>query len=190
MADSTPPSTAAVAVAVGLIAITAGYFIGQGSYIGLFGSTGNPSHPSRKSRSWPNSYDVTIHPDSSDEELMAQQRLGSGAQAEESDSDEGHGKELKTFTNMGEEVKLVLAVRTDLGMGKGKTSPATTTRQACLTMLNLCSSEQEKLRHSARTQHSPATNISSTMRRPQLSSSVGKEMVNQRSRCRSNQKMS
>ena len=122
MADSGPPSTAAIAVAVGLIAITAGYFIGQGSQIGLFGSTGNRSQPSSKSKSWPNSYDVTIHPDSSDEDLMAQQRAGSGAQAQaqESDSDdEGDGKELRTFATTGEEVKLVLAVRTDLGMGKG-----------------------------------------------------------------------
>ena len=130
MADSTPPSTAAVAVAVGLIAITAGYFIGQGSYIGLFGSAGNPSHPRNKSKSWPNSYDVTIHPDSSDEELMAQQRAGSGVPADESESDdEGDGKELKTFANTGEEVKLVVAVRTDLGMGKGTASTVTNTRQ-------------------------------------------------------------
>lgn len=122
MADSTPSSTAAVAVAVGVIAITAGYFIGQGSCIGLFGNSGNPSLPPDKKKSWPNSYDVTIHPDSSDEELMAQQRAGAAAQAEDSESDDDgddDGNELKTFPNTGEEVKLVLAVRTDLGMGKG-----------------------------------------------------------------------
>lgn len=53
---------------------------------------------------------------------MAQQRAGSGAQADESESDSddgGDGQELKTFANTEEEVKLVLAVRTDLGMGKG-----------------------------------------------------------------------
>jgi peptidyl-tRNA hydrolase, PTH2 family len=120
MADSSPPSTAAVAVAVGLMALTAGYFLGQGYSIGLFGSAGNPPKSASKSKSWPNSYDVTIHPDSSDEELMAQQRAGSGAQAEDSESDEeGDGQELKTFANTSEEVKLVLAVRMDLGMGKG-----------------------------------------------------------------------
>ncbi len=120
MADSAPPSTTAVAVAVGLIAITAGYFLGQGSHIGLFGSSGNPSQPSGKTKSWPNSYDVTIHPDSSDEELMAQQRAGAGAQAEDSESDEqGDGGEMRSFADSGEEVKLMLAVRTDLGMGKG-----------------------------------------------------------------------
>ena len=122
MADSNPPSTAAVAVAVGLIAITAGYFLGQGSNIGLFGNSGNPSKPPGKTKSWPNSYDVTIHPDSSDEELMAQQKAAAGEPAEDSESDEeGDGKELKSFANTEEEVKLVLAVRTDLGMGKGST---------------------------------------------------------------------
>jgi peptidyl-tRNA hydrolase, PTH2 family len=131
MTDSAPPSTAAVAISVGLIAITVGYFLGQGSNIGLFGSSGNPSQPyGKKKQGWPNSYDVTIHPDSSDEELMAQQRAGASEQADVSESDEerdGDGKELKIFANTGEEVKLVLAVRTDLGMGKGTSGPATTT---------------------------------------------------------------
>ncbi len=120
MADSVPPSTAAVSIAVGLIAITVGYFLGQGSKIGLFGSSETPSQPAGKKKSWPNSYDVTIHPDSSDEELMAQQRAGAGAHADDNESDEeGDGKELKSFSDTAEEVKLVLAVRTDLGMGKG-----------------------------------------------------------------------
>jgi hypothetical protein len=134
MADSGPPSTAAVAVAVGLIAITAGYLLGQGSALGLFGKSSKTSQPWQlsqppgKAKSWPNSYDVTIHPDSSDEELMAQQRAGAGEQSEESESEEeGDGKELKTFTNSGEEVKLVLAVRTDLGMGKGTSCTAAST---------------------------------------------------------------
>jgi len=128
MADSGPPSTAAVAVAVGLIALTAGYLLGQGSALGLF-SKSKSSQPPGKAKSWPNSYDVTIHPDSSDEELMAQQRVTAGEHAEESESDEeGDGKELKTFPNDGEEVKLVVAVRTDLGMGKGKSFAVATTQ--------------------------------------------------------------
>lgn len=125
MAESMPPpSTAAIAVAVGLIALTAGYFLGQGSRIGIFSSSGS-SRRSESKKSWPNSYDVTVHPDSSDEELMAQQRAGAAAREQSSGSesddgeDEGDGQELKAFPNTGEEVKLVLAVRTDLGMGKG-----------------------------------------------------------------------
>jgi hypothetical protein len=128
MADSGPPSTSAVAVAVGLIALTAGYLLGQGSALGLFGKS-KSSQPPGKAKSWPNSYDVTIHPDSSDEELMAQQRAGAREQAEDSESDEeGDGKELKTFPNNGEDVKLVLAVRTDLGMGKGTSFAVATTQ--------------------------------------------------------------
>ena len=118
MAESGPPSTATTAVAVGLVAITVGYFLGHG----LFGISGQPPQPAGKMKSWPNSYDVTIHPDSSDEELMAQQRAGAGKQADDNESDEeGDEKELKNFSNTAEEVKLVLAVRTDLGMGKGTT---------------------------------------------------------------------
>lgn len=122
MSDSAPPSTATTAVAVGLVAVTVGYFLGQGSSIGLFGISGKPQQPASKMRSWPNSYDVTIHPDSSDEELMAQQRAGAGTQADDNESDEEcDGNELKNFSNTAGEVKLVLAVRTDLGMGKGTT---------------------------------------------------------------------
>jgi peptidyl-tRNA hydrolase, PTH2 family len=143
MTDSTPPSTTSVAIAVGLVAITAGYFVGQGSNIGLFGTSGNPKQPPGKSKSWPNSYDVTIHPDSSDEELMAQQRAGAGAtavaEAQDSETDdEGDGKELKSFADKQEEVKLVLAVRTDLGMGKGRDSPTMQTYQACTIRLIAC----------------------------------------------------
>ncbi|CAD6581336.1 MAG: hypothetical protein ASARMPREDX12_000429 [Alectoria sarmentosa] len=103
-------------------------------------------------------YDVAVHPDSSDEELMARLKgkgkgkgVGGGGgkkgviedseeeseEEEESEGDEsGDGKEeeegeeeldsgreqggLKTFEGNREECKLVLVVRTDLGMGKGK----------------------------------------------------------------------
>ena len=131
MADSGLPPTVAVAVAVGLIAITAGYFLGQASSLGIFHQSGNPSQHSRRAKSWPNSYEVTIHPDSSDEDLMAQQRAGAAAQAEDSESDEeGDGEGLKSFATNTEQVKLVLAVRTDLGMGQGEKRPTTTTHGA------------------------------------------------------------
>lgn len=111
MADQTPPSVAAVAVASGLLGLVAGYFCGQGSSIGLFGST----ESNRVKKSWPNSYDVTVHADSSDE----------ADEADDEDDEpelfqEGDGRELKSFDDQDEEVKLVLAVRTDLGMTKGK----------------------------------------------------------------------
>lgn len=92
-----PPSTAAIAIATAIIAGLGGYFIGQGSALGLFGGT--------KKESWPNSYDVKVHADSSDEESV-------------SSEDEGEQGELKGFEGSSEECKLVLVVRTDLAMTK------------------------------------------------------------------------
>lgn len=113
MADKPPPSVTAVAIASGIAGLVAGYFLGAGSSIGLFSSTKDKAGAPKKS--WPNSYDVNVHVDSSDEELMADD------EEDTPDSEaEGDGKELKTFDDHDEEIKLVLCVRTDLGMGKGK----------------------------------------------------------------------
>ena len=108
MADKAAPSTTAIAVAVGLIALTFGYFLGQGSSLGLFGGS---KKSNKVPKSWPNSYDVTIHADSSDDEAGGN---------EDEDPEEGDGQELKSFADTADEVKLVIAVRTDLGMGKGR----------------------------------------------------------------------
>ncbi|KAE8147436.1 peptidyl-tRNA hydrolase PTH2-domain-containing protein [Aspergillus avenaceus] len=99
-----PPSTTAYVVATAIIAGVTGYFIGQGA--SLFSST-------KEKEGWPNSYNVKVHRDSSDEEYEDEE--------EESNSeDEGDGRELASFEGNDEEVKLVLVVRTDLGMTKGK----------------------------------------------------------------------
>ncbi|KAG2414844.1 peptidyl-tRNA hydrolase 2 [Aspergillus terreus] len=99
------PSTTAYVVATAIIAGVTGYFLGQGSSLGLFSV--------KEKEGWPNSYNVKVHRDSSDEEFDDEE--------EESDSeDEGDGGELANFDNNNEEVKLVLVVRTDLGMTKGK----------------------------------------------------------------------
>ena len=93
--DRIPPSTTAYVVATAIIAGVTGYFLGQGSSLGLFSS--------QEKEGWPNSYNVKVHRDSSDEE-----------EEEESDSeDEGDGSELANFDKNAEEVKLVLVVRTD-----------------------------------------------------------------------------
>jgi len=106
MADRATPSTTAVAIASALVAGVLGYFLGQGSSLGLFESSSGD--PAAAKKSWPNSYDVKVHADSSDEE----------------EGDEGSEEELvgnlSDFSDNTEEVKLVLAVRTDLGMSKGK----------------------------------------------------------------------
>ncbi|MCJ1389610.1 hypothetical protein MMC18_002467 [Xylographa bjoerkii] len=115
-----PPSTAAIALATGILCGIGGYFLGQGASLGLFRSGQKASAKS----SWPNSYDVTVHPDSSDEELMKHLKGESQPPSEEEDSDSdsaSHAQgELKSFEGNKEECKLVLVVRTDLGMGKGK----------------------------------------------------------------------
>ncbi|KAJ9618576.1 peptidyl-tRNA hydrolase [Exophiala oligosperma] len=110
MAEKAPPSLAAVAVSSLILGLLAGYFIGQGSSIGVFGGS---SGPTGLKKSWPNSYDVKVHADSSDEQADDEDE-------DEDEDEEGDGNELKDFRDSKEEVKLVLAVRTDLGMGKGK----------------------------------------------------------------------
>ncbi|KAL6247934.1 hypothetical protein RBB50_005282 [Rhinocladiella similis] len=110
MSEKAPPSLAAVAVSSLILGLLAGYFIGQGSSIGVFGGS---STSSGVKKSWPNSYDVKVHADSSDEQADDEDE-------DEDEEEEGDGNELKDFRDSKEEVKLVLAVRTDLGMGKGK----------------------------------------------------------------------
>ena len=74
------------------------------------------SKSSRTKKSWPNSYDVQIHRGSSDEEDNSDEDED---EDEDEEDEEGEGKELKDFSNTTDEVKLVLVVRTDLGMSKG-----------------------------------------------------------------------
>jgi peptidyl-tRNA hydrolase, PTH2 family len=120
MADQSQPSTFAVGVACGIIGVTAGYMIGVGESLGfsLWKNSGKKNGPRE---SWPNSYDVKIHPDSSDEELMASLKAQEEEDEEDDDSsgDEGPESDLATFAENREECKMVLVVRTDLGMGKG-----------------------------------------------------------------------
>ena len=129
--DRSLPSTTAIAIATAIIAGLGGYFLGQGASIGLFShnsSANKTASPAKKS--WPNNYDVTVHPDSSDEELMTYLRGGkhdqksrevTDSEDEENDEDIAPGP-LNAFEGNREECKLVLCVRTDLGMGKGETN--------------------------------------------------------------------
>ncbi|KAF1962859.1 PTH2-domain-containing protein [Byssothecium circinans] len=85
------PSTANIAVACAILAGVTGYFLGQAKSLGLFG--GSPiSEPSRRDQ-------------------KAEESEGS------SDEDDNAPAE---FPGHSEECKLVLIVRTDLGMTKGK----------------------------------------------------------------------
>lgn len=106
--DRLPPSTTAYVVATAILAGVTGYFIGQGSSLGLFST--------KEKEGWPNSYNVKVHRDSSDEEGDDEDE---DDEEEEDSEEEGDGGELASFENNNEEVKLVLVVRTDLGMTKG-----------------------------------------------------------------------
>jgi len=124
--DRPPPSTTSYILATAILCLAGGYLIGQASSLGLFSS----SKKGAAKESWPNSYDVTVHPDSSDEELMTHLKGGEGKatpKTEEEDSAEEEEQqqqgELKAFEGNREECKLVLVVRTDLGMGKGASDP-------------------------------------------------------------------
>ncbi|KAK2748830.1 hypothetical protein FQN55_003972 [Onygenales sp. PD_40] len=116
LTDRAPPSTTALLVATALLAGVTGFFLGQGASLGLFGfgsRTQIAGQRQRQRKSWPNSYDVKVHGGSSEEEEESDD-------SEDDEEEEGMGGELATFEGNTEEVKLVLVVRTDLGMGKGK----------------------------------------------------------------------
>nr|POE65932.1 putative peptidyl-trna hydrolase 2 [Quercus suber] len=103
--DQAPPSLAAVAVASALIAGVVGYYVGQGQSLGLFGRADARASASAQ-------HSGNDHKDS-DSDMSD---LGS---ADEDDDMQDLG-ELQTFPGNREECKLVLVVRTDLGMSKGK----------------------------------------------------------------------
>lgn len=93
MQDPTPPSTANIAIACAIIAGVTGYMIGQAKSLGLFG--GSPVS-------------------------ATSQRVEK--EAEDSDDSEDEGEDNSTpaeFPDRKEECKMVLVVRTDLGMTKG-----------------------------------------------------------------------
>ncbi|KAJ5155181.1 hypothetical protein N7492_007984 [Penicillium capsulatum] len=92
--DRIPPTTTAYVIATAIVAGVTGYFIGQGASLGLFKEKAGLAERLR--------YDEADSEDESDEE------------------EEGTGEELVDFKDNVEEVKLVLVVRTDLGMTKGK----------------------------------------------------------------------
>ena len=98
-AERPSPSIWAVAFASALVAGITGYFLGQASSIGIFASNG-PPHKQPQGE-----------PDES-------------AESEESeDEHDSTSQELNSFADANEECKLVLVVRTDLGMTKGTRSP-------------------------------------------------------------------
>ena len=116
----------AIAFASGLFGLVVGFFLGSGSSIGLFSSESNTTTNKKKKnvkKSWPNNYNVDVQAgsDTSDEEFIKAIKTGDNDSDANADSDsESEEAAIKSFDDTTEEVKLVLAVRTDLGMTKGK----------------------------------------------------------------------
>ena len=95
--DSAPPSAAAIAIGTAIVSVVVGYYVGQAQSIGVFGGSPRPHRAA----------------------------LADDEESDASDADSQSGGvhevgELKHFAGSGEECKLVLVTRTDLGMGKGK----------------------------------------------------------------------
>ena len=132
MSERPPPSSAAIGIATAVLGIVVGYFIGSASSLGLFSSTPSFSSSRKHKKSWPNSYNVDIHLDSSDEELMKSLRREKAVKVEaetsdddddDDDDDDEKGQDgLTAFEGVEGDCKLVLIVRTDLGMNKGSSS--------------------------------------------------------------------
>ncbi|KAH7399212.1 peptidyl-tRNA hydrolase PTH2-domain-containing protein [Phaeosphaeria sp. MPI-PUGE-AT-0046c] len=98
MQETTQPSTANIAMACAILAGVTGYMLGQAKSLGLFGGSPVSTPPERKEKA---------HEDSD----------GSGEdESDESDDDTAPAD----FKGNNEECKMVLVVRTDLGMTKGK----------------------------------------------------------------------
>ncbi len=95
----TPVSTAAITIATAIVAGQAGYMLGTASSLGLLGGN-TASKPRRHEKS-----------KSSDME-------------DESGSEDEPQADLNGFSDSYEECKLVLVVRTDLGMTKGIFTPS------------------------------------------------------------------
>ncbi|KAH0543944.1 hypothetical protein FGG08_001845 [Glutinoglossum americanum] len=91
------PSTVAIAIATAILAGLGGYLVGQANSLGLFGGAG------------------------SKQEIMTKEQLIPSEDEDEEETQEGGAIEKQNdFPTSNEECKLVLIVRTDLGMTRGE----------------------------------------------------------------------
>ena len=114
MADRPPPSALAVAFGSAIIAGLAGYFLGQASAIGVFSNKPLPSSAAAGSAGGSSGKNKQKAND--DESDISDAKEASDLE----DEDEDDEQELNRFEGSNEECKLVLVVRTDLGMTKGE----------------------------------------------------------------------
>jgi len=132
MADtSQQPSTANIAAACAILAGVTGYMIGQAKSLGFLG--GSPISQPKKS-----------------------EKKEKAEDSEDESSDEDDDSAPAEFPGHNEECKMVLVVRTDLGMTKGIAILDT-----CLLSTKCLTIQQARLAHNADTRLWPATSTSS-----------------------------
>lgn len=121
-ANRDPPTTLAYCVATAILAALGGYFVGQASNLGLFSD--NTRQRPRSSSFADLKEAAGVQPN--EPGIISAQKVDEVKSAQEEeleDSDDDEQQDLSGFEDAGnEECKLVLVVRTDLGMTKGKTS--------------------------------------------------------------------
>jgi len=187
MADRAPPTSAAVLISTAILSLITGYMLGIGSSLGLFPNPFQQSPEARTAakRSKTSNYDD--EEESSEEEVdgILLDHAPNWANGEAADVRDGLKIAKKTekpeWENSTEECKLVLVVRTDLGMTKGACiSPASPlTKTSTNTLLF-----QAKSQLNARTRHWPATSPSYATTRTLQSCGTGKGKGKQKWRCR------
>lgn len=107
------PTLGAVAFATALVAGVTGYYIGMGASVGVFTfNKDNATETTKKTRK-------EIGPMASESKNGSSETEDESSGSEDDSDEEDEKLDLATFENNRDEVKLVLVVRTDLGMTKG-----------------------------------------------------------------------
>jgi PTH2 family peptidyl-tRNA hydrolase len=151
---TTQPSTANIAVACAIVAGVTGYMLGQAKSLGLFG--GSPiSTPAQ-----------------------GKEKAAEDSEESSDDDEEEDDSVPADFKGNNEECKMVLVVRTDLGMTKGIGCCA-------YTRVALIDGYQARLGRNADTRHWPATSTSSATHRTRQYYDDGNIWARQRWLCRS-----
>lgn len=114
------PTTAACVIATAILAGLAGFFIGQGASVGIFGSAPVAARTQKQKKDVKGKGRAVDDDKADDDEEDEDEDEEWESEGEEEDSEDEEGGELASFEGNSEEVKLVLVVRTDMGMGKGE----------------------------------------------------------------------
>jgi peptidyl-tRNA hydrolase, PTH2 family len=125
MADHAPPTSTAVLISTAILSLITGYMLGIGSSLGLFPKPFLQSSEARAASKRTKTSNYDDEEESSEEEVdgILLDHAPNWANGEAADVRDGlkvaKKKEKPEWENSTEECKLVLVVRTDLGMTKG-----------------------------------------------------------------------